>query len=281
MSQVLALSEHQHPAKPAMDDKQLNWLCDSIISNRFLPVPPQEDVFVGDGDYRAIGAEFLGHFVRMGGLHPTEDVLDIGCGIGRIAVPLTQYLDTDMAKYCGLDPVASGIDWCKRAITPVYPNFRFESRDVRNELYNPEGAINGRSMRLPFQDGTFDFTAMISVATHLPPDEINTYCSEVFRVLRPGGRLFMTAFVIREEDQTSKPDRDARLTGFEKAEGKPCWHLQGENPMAAVGFDDAFIDGALTSAGFEIQTKSYGNWRGGDRPHYQDFLIAHKPRRGV
>lgn len=73
MSQVLALSEHQHPAKPAIDDKQLNWLCDNIISNRFLPVPPQEDVFVGDGDYRAIGAEFLGHFVRMGGLHPTEE----------------------------------------------------------------------------------------------------------------------------------------------------------------------------------------------------------------
>lgn len=279
MSQVVALSEHPSPLTSDMADTHLAWLCQQVISNRFLPIPPEEDVFVGDGDYRAIGAEFLGHFVRMAGLETTEDVLDIGCGIGRIAVPLTQFLDPKQAIYRGMDPVRGGIDWCKRTITPAYPNFRFECSDIRNELYNPEGEISGRGMRLPFQDGTFDFTAMISVATHLPPDEIETYCSEVFRVLRPGGRLFLTAFVIREDDDPSNPDRDARLKGFERAEGQPCWHLRGENPMAAVGIDDAFLDGALIGAGFDIHTKSFGTWRGKTAAHYQDFLIAQKPRR--
>ncbi|MCC9621437.1 class I SAM-dependent methyltransferase [Thalassospira sp. MA62] len=279
MSQVLALSEHQSPLTSDMDDTRLSWLCQQIISNRFLPVPPEEDVFVGDGDYRAIGAEFLDHFVRMGGLRTDEDVLDIGCGIGRIAVPLTQFLDPQNAIYRGTDPVRNGVEWCKRAITPAYPNFRFECCDVQNELYNPEGAISGQGMQLPFKDGFFDFTAMISVATHLPPAEIETYCAEVFRVLRPGGRLFMTAFIIRDDDDPSNPARDARLTGFEKADGQPCWHLRGENPMAAVGFDDAFLDAALTNAGFDIHTKSYGAWRGEESRHYQDFLIAQKPRR--
>jgi len=279
MSQVVALSERPSPLTSDMADSHLAWLCQQIISNRFLPIPPEEDVFVGDGDYRVIGAEFLDHFVRMAGLKTTEDVLDIGCGIGRIAVPLTQFLNSKQAIYRGMDPVRGGIDWCKRTITPAYPNFRFECSDIKNALYNPEGEINGRGMRLPFQDGTFDFTAMISVATHLPPDEIETYCSEVFRVLRPGGRLFLTAFVIRENDDPANPDRDARLKGFERAEGQPCWHLRGENPMAAVGIDDAFLEGALTGAGFDIHTKSFGTWRGETAAHYQDFLIAQKPRR--
>jgi len=279
MSQVLALSEHQSPAHDAVDDTYLEWLCQQIIANHFLPVPPEEAVFVGDGDYRMIGAEFLGHFVRRAELVPTDDVLDIGCGIGRIAVPLTQFLDPEKAIYRGLDPVANGIEWCKRSITPAYPNFRFETQDIKNSLYNPEGSIGGRGMRLPFQDGTFDFTAMISVATHLPPEEIETYCSEVFRVLRPGGRIFLTAFILREQDDPAKPGSDVRLSGLEKVEGQPCWYLRGENPMAAVGFDEEFIVNVLTSAGFEISSKSFGGWRGETAEHYQDFLIAKKPRR--
>src|SRR5215212_241626 len=67
----------------------LETLLKSIERNRFLPEPDPASVFVGDGNYRAIGTEYLGHYVRIGGLKPTDRVLDIGCGIGRMAVPLT------------------------------------------------------------------------------------------------------------------------------------------------------------------------------------------------
>jgi Methylase involved in ubiquinone/menaquinone biosynthesis len=100
----------------AAEEARLTWLTQSVLSNRFLPAPPPENVFVGDGDYRAIGAEFLGHFVRLGGLKPSDRVLDIGCGIGRMAVPLTQYLDSD-AVYEGIDPVGEGIAWCTKTIS--------------------------------------------------------------------------------------------------------------------------------------------------------------------
>ncbi|KEO58176.1 class I SAM-dependent methyltransferase [Thalassospira permensis] len=281
MSQVLAFSNHNEPVLDAKSEQHLVWLCEQIIANRFLPVPPEEAVFVGDGDYRAIGAEFLGHFVRRAGLMPDHDVLDIGCGIGRMAVPLTQYLDASNAIYEGIDPVANGIEWCKRTISPAYPNFGFQTQDVKNALYNPEGSIGGRGMRLPFQDGAFDFTAMISVATHLPPEEIETYCAEVFRVLRPGGKLFLTAFIIRDPQELSYPGCDPRLTSLERLENQPCWHLKGENPMAAVGFDDGFIDGAMSAAGFTLKSKSFGTWHGDQADHYQDFLIAEKPRRNA
>ena len=73
-----------------------------LAANRFLPAPPAALMSCGDGDFRAIGAEFLGHFVRYAGLQPNERVLDLGCGVGRIAVPLTQYIG-DAGTYVGVD----------------------------------------------------------------------------------------------------------------------------------------------------------------------------------
>ncbi|MFH1804529.1 MAG: methyltransferase domain-containing protein [Pseudomonadota bacterium] len=282
MNQVLSISGHRPIIQTPdilIDEYHLEWLCTQIVANRFLPVPPEEAVFVGDGDYRAIGAEFLSHFVRMGGLQPHHDVLDIGCGIGRMAVPLTQYLDAGKAHYEGFDPVAGGIKWCSHAISRVYPNFRFQTFDVRNALYNPQGAIDEAGFRLPFDEGAFDFAAMVSVATHLPPREIELYCAEISRVLRPGGRLFLTAFIIGDATELSDPKCDQRLRGFVPVKDQPCWYLEGENPMAAVGFDDGFIDGVIKAAGLALRKKSFGSWRGHESGHYQDVLIAEKPRK--
>src|SRR5690349_12650783 len=104
-------------AAPA--DAQLDWLLAAIRSNRFLPEPPAEKGCIGDGDHRAIGAEFLGYFVRNGGLGRGERVLDLGCGLGRMAVPLTQYLETS-ASYDGIDIAADAIAWCREAIESRY-----------------------------------------------------------------------------------------------------------------------------------------------------------------
>ena len=45
----------------------LDRLADWISGNRFMPVPPPQRNFVGDGDYLSIGCEFLRHFARLGG----------------------------------------------------------------------------------------------------------------------------------------------------------------------------------------------------------------------
>lgn len=129
-----ALRQENTPAAvlPARDER-VAALLGSILRNRFLPEPNPDSVFVGDGDFRAVGVEFLGHFIRLAGLRPESRVLDIGCGIGRMAVPLTQYLDFEKGRYSGIDPVEGGIAWCRRFITPAYQNFSFQRVDIAHE----------------------------------------------------------------------------------------------------------------------------------------------------
>jgi SAM-dependent methyltransferase len=254
-------------------DSSLKHLMDQITLNGSLPAPPPENVFVGDGDYRAIGVEYLGHFVRIGGLQPFESVLDIGCGIGRMAVPLTQYLDSEKAFYEGIDPVNAGVEWCVHNITSSHPNFRFCRVDVAHELYNPGGAIAGHEIVLPFSDGKFDFVTMVSVATHLPEAEISAYAREIMRLLRPGGRLFLTAFIVAVGD----PERQAARPRFSRGERPGTWYGDPLAPLGAIGFDAGIIEDLLKKAGLQIRRLSLGHWRGIESHHYQDVIIAVKP----
>lgn len=274
MTDVVALKQPEPEAKPAIPNEQIDWLMQSVLKNRFLPSPDPNNVFVGDGDYRAVGAEFLGHFIRKGGLRPDAHVLDIGSGIGRMAVPLTQYLDPAKARYSGIDPVAGGVNWCQQYITSRYPNFEFRHIDIAHDLYNPKGAVSGLNLVLPFADKSFDFIIMTSVVTHLTSDEVKTYLDQISRVLAPGGKLFMTAFVVDDvaaRDRHGK--RDKRLA-FERHGNGPCWFVPELPPLAAVGFENGFLDRALTGAKLTLETKSFGHWRGIEGDHYQDLFIA-------
>lgn len=254
-------------------DCRLIKLMEEIALNRSLPAPPPENIFVGDGDYRAIGVEYLGHFVRLGGLKPFESVLDIGCGIGRMAVPLTQYLDSETAFYEGVDPVNAGVEWCVQNITSTYPHFRFCRVDVAHELYNPGGAIAGHEIVLPFANEKFDFVTMVSVATHLPENEIFAYAREIMRLLTPGGRLFLTAFLVAPGDS----DRSTARPRFTPGSQPGTWYGDPLAPLGAIGFDAGIIEDILKKAGLQVQRLSLGHWRGIESAHYQDVIIAVKP----
>jgi SAM-dependent methyltransferase len=273
MTATLALrpAEPSLPTPPNDHGQQLDWLLDQVRTNRFMPHPPAENIFVGDGDYRAIGAEFLGHFVRIGRLKPTERVFDIGCGIGRMAVPLTQYLDPARGSYDGVDPVMDGILWCAQTITPVYPRFRFQRLDIAHPLYNPQGSLPGTEVQFGFPNQSFDFITMISVATHLPPEELTVYLKEASRLLAPGGRLFLTAFTI-----DGQPTGQERLK-FKRWREGPGWYAIEEAPLAAAGIEEEFLLSQTQGAGLLVESLGRGHWRGINAPHYQDLLIATKP----
>ncbi|HYM33351.1 MAG TPA: methyltransferase domain-containing protein [Candidatus Cybelea sp.] len=262
----------------AVDETRLEWLAEAIWRNRYLPIPPEELHFVGDGDFLAVGVEFLQWFVRFGGLKPDDRVLDLGCGVGRMALPLTQYVDG--GTYDGADVAASGIAWCNENIRSVYGNFRFKHLDLEHPIYNPSGSMRTVDVVLPYADEAFDFVFLTSVLTHLGSDEVRAYAREIRRVLAPKGRCFFTAFMLNEPARDGLRAGKAAIRFDADAEG-PEIHADPANPSAAVAFDEDFLLACFLSAGLRRRRPAiYGRWSGRTfpGPTFQDINVLETDR---
>ena len=112
------------------------------------PLPPKKYDFVGAVSFEQIGQIFLDYFTKMCRLRPDERVLDVGCGIGRMAMPLKEYL-SERGEYWGFDIVPIGIHWCQKRISPRFPQFHFELVDILNATYNPDGKQKAAEHEFP------------------------------------------------------------------------------------------------------------------------------------
>ena len=117
----------------------------TAIGNQFLSardplLPPASKNETGYGNFRAIGYKIVILLIKLAGLKPDHKILDIGCGMGRIAAGLLDFVNKD-AEYHGLDVVKNNIKWCTEKIPPRNPNFHFQHLDIKNKDYNPHGTI--------------------------------------------------------------------------------------------------------------------------------------------
>lgn len=229
--------------------------------------------YVGGGDaetFKLIGRLMVGWLQDFGSLQPHERVLEVGCGIGRIAIPLTQYLQ--QGSYVGFDVVLHGIEWCRERVTPRYSNFTFFHSDIYNKAYNPTGAHAAHEYAFPFPDGSFDFVFLTSVFTHMLPRDVAHYTAEIGRVLKPGGRCFCTAYLMNEEAR-GWLDRGESVKAFIESPGG-YWTTSPDVPEAAVALDEAVLFGVFRSAHLEIRRKVAGDWW--KNPTAQDIFVAEK-----
>jgi ubiquinone/menaquinone biosynthesis C-methylase UbiE len=241
-----------------------------------LPLPSADDqVRVGHGDFLAQANIFLKEFVEKAGLQPNEDVLDVGCGVGRMAYSLAYYL-APTARYEGFDIVEDLIDWCRQTVTPRFGNFHFRFADIHNPRYNPQGDIQANEYVFPYADKSFDFVFLTSVFTHLRAPEVRHYLDEIYRVLRPGGRCLFTAFLLNDESaQLMRAGKSTLDIAHPVGEG---YTANPAIPESAMGFDEQPLAGWVTARGFRIGATYYGSWPGRARySSYQDMMVVHKP----
>ncbi|MGA9389645.1 MAG: class I SAM-dependent methyltransferase [Candidatus Sulfotelmatobacter sp.] len=237
-------------------------------------VPPRRLNFVGDGDFERIGNEFLEYFTNLGGLRPSDHILEVGSGIGRMARPLTGYLTT--GSYEGLDIVPSGIRWCQWNITPRFPNFRFTLADIRNREYNRKGKLRAADFRFPYPDAHFDFCTLTSVFTHMLFADTDHYLGELYRVLRPGGRCLATFFLLNEESRRAvKAQTSSLLFRHPLAD---CWTTDPRVPETAVAYDETAMARLLEKNGFTRESCHYGHWSGRSQYlSFQDIVVISRP----
>jgi SAM-dependent methyltransferase len=247
---------------------------DGVLGRRDAMTPPRSARFIGSGEYSEIGNEFFGLFTTLGGLTPQSRVLDVGCGQGRMAVPLTRYL-SDGGAYDGFDIVLEGIEWCRAHISSTHPHFDFHHADIRNTEYNPAGACAASDYRFPFPDATFDFVFLTSIFTHMRPPEVAHYLAEIGRVLAPGGRCLVTWFLLNEESRRLIAADRAELAFRYEVDG--CLTTNEAVPEEAIAHPQEMVQAMYASAGLSLEPIRYGGWCGRTTfLSYQDICLAGK-----
>ena len=230
---------------------------------------------IGGSDFQATGRELVSIIRTLADLQPHERVLDVGCGYGRVAVPLTRYLIT--GEYRGFDIDAGAIAWCQKHITSRHQNFCFSHADVANTYYNPRGKLAPETFTFPCADASVDAAVATSLFTHLLPAAAARYVSEIHRVLKPGGRAVLSFFLFEQDarDRLSHPRVEPLFREFPE----PHYAVSDiTRPELTVAFDLAAVKQAFMERGMPVVRVERGSWAINPNPlSYQDFILAVKP----
>ena len=249
--------------------KLVYWPVD-LFSPKNNLIPPKGLIYTGRGDFLKAGKYWTNKFIEEGGLLSDDKLLDIGSGIGRMAVGLTSYLKT--GEYEGFDAVQQGVDWCQINIQSKFPNFQFKYVDLSNDLYKSSG-IDASKFAFPYSTGHFNFAISISVFTHMLPHEINNYLAETARTLKPGGILFATFFIIEKDQINARED-------FSFPYDYGHYYLMDQKVKSAnVALDLSYLMSLIEKNGFILEKYVKGYWQKHvphDSNDFQDYLILKK-----
>jgi SAM-dependent methyltransferase len=199
------------------------------------------------------------------GLKPTDRVLEVGCGAGRQALALADYLQP--GGYVGFDVDEQAIRACRS--TPALHHFRFFVADVENEVYRPIATTTASHYRFPLDDDSFDFVFLASVFTHMLEDDCANYAAEIMRVLAPGGTAAVSTY-LRVPQTEGLTHRFAARAGIAYLE-------YPEVPAKLVAYDFEAFEGWFDGG----QVRSLlGRWRLDGReqsPEWMDWIIIRAP----
>ena len=211
------------------------------------------------------------------GLQPADDVLDVGCGAGRMARPLAGWLE---GTYEGFDVVEAPLRWCRRKISTRHPNFTFTHLDVANDVYNPNGRIAAAELRFPYPDDRFSFAVLTSVFTHMLATDLLQYLDELARVVRPGGRILATYFLLDRDSESSLAEGRSMIAFPARQTDGPLapYRLTDDaRPASAIAYPRSAIESAHAARGLAIKEVWPGRWARpapAPAPAFQDATVS-------
>jgi demethylmenaquinone methyltransferase/2-methoxy-6-polyprenyl-1,4-benzoquinol methylase/phosphoethanolamine N-methyltransferase len=116
--------------------------------------------------------------VEMAKIKSGDTVLDVGCGSGNLTLTAKRYAGAAGSVY-GIDASPEMIDVARKKAKQMSVNVVFEVRLIK---------------KLPFAETTFDVVISRLVVHHLPDELKRQAFAEIFRVLKPGGVIFLADF---------------------------------------------------------------------------------------
>ncbi|GEM_PF-507721 len=108
--------------------------------------------------------------LELARLLPGDLVLDLGCGVGHYAEPVSR----TGAAWLGVDASAEMLAYAQAAGPAT------------------KGLVRGNALQLPLQDGVVDLCLCIGVLDYVPSHDLEVALEEMARVVRPGGRMVIS-----------------------------------------------------------------------------------------
>jgi SAM-dependent methyltransferase len=150
-------------------------------------------------DYQRAAEALTQLILTTAGVSDGMRVLDVGCGFGGTIASLDE-------RFRRMD--LTGLNLDERQL-----------RRARRLVHASEGNrirfVHGDACRLPFADGSFDVVLAVECLFHFPSR--HSFFAEARRVLRPGGRLALSDFLV--------PDQDSLPARIERALARPLLSL--------------------------------------------------------
>lgn len=186
------------------------------------------------------------------------EILEVGCSSGRSALGLVHRVPK-VKRYVGVDAKRSNVAWCNKHIASEFGYCTFKYIDLYHELYNPQGTVKfNENFRFEFPSESFDIIYLQSVLGNNDDQEVSIFSREFYRLLRPKGKLFLTAFI-----EENVPDQTFNPEGY---------IMKCEYPKQIVRFEKNFFLNLFTRDGFELDCYEQGT-----EVDCQSAVYFHKP----
>jgi ubiquinone/menaquinone biosynthesis C-methylase UbiE len=148
-----------------------------LVDGRVRAVDTLENILSGGNLDRIIQATLDAADLRSG-----DRLVDVGCGSGALAMRAAELRPdgtTPLAEVVGIDATAGMIDLARKRAQEAGSSARFQL---------------GTAEALPFADGSLDALTNSYLFHHLPSDLKREVLLEMWRVLKPGGRLVIADY---------------------------------------------------------------------------------------
>ncbi|MDX1608406.1 MAG: methyltransferase domain-containing protein [Candidatus Spechtbacterales bacterium] len=168
-------------------------------------------------------------------------ILDAGCGEGDSAVYLSKKYGFEMY----------GIDLLKESIKKAKLNSRKAGTDVKFEV--------GDYSRTSFPDNYFDAVYTLETLVHSP--DYRETLREFYRVLKPGGILFLVEYTLKPFDDWDKKSKEVmqKIIEGSSMHALPSFiHGEFKNILNNAGFIEAQVEN--NTQRIIPMTKRFKNW---------------------
>ncbi len=205
--------------------------------------------------FARIGKQFHQLLIEHAGLHKNSRLLDVGCGTGRLAHPLQDFLEVD---YHGFDVHPHFIDYCQK--TYRKKNFKFKHVDVRHDEYNPGGTLDPAKFEFPYPSRSFDVVTAIAVFNHLHTKWVFQYVREIARVLKPKGIFLGTMLLLNQQSMEWINGRQKPPYQFSHRTPE-SWHDFEDRPLFNVAHPEEGIRRVFIKSNLMLREPvRYGEW---------------------